>query len=66
MGGERETEPTSEQRAVHPVGAWPNKKEDYDLQDAIGVGATATVYKVLDKKYYKSRVAWLRNHEWES
>lgn len=26
---------------------WPNKKDDYDLQDPIGVGATATVYKVL-------------------
>ncbi|VDN21202.1 unnamed protein product [Gongylonema pulchrum] len=24
---------------------WPNKKEDYELQDAIGIGATATVYK---------------------
>ena len=27
-------------------GAWPNKKSDYTLHDAIGVGATATVYKV--------------------
>ncbi|VDM97360.1 unnamed protein product [Thelazia callipaeda] len=26
---------------------WPNKKEDYELQDSIGVGATATVYKAL-------------------
>lgn len=25
---------------------WPNKKEDYVLQDSIGIGATATVYKV--------------------
>lgn len=28
------------------VNQWPNRKDDYDLQDAIGVGATATVYKV--------------------
>ncbi|MCP9262771.1 STE20/SPS1-related proline-alanine-rich protein kinase [Dirofilaria immitis] len=26
---------------------WPNKKEDYVLQDSIGIGATATVYKAL-------------------
>lgn len=25
---------------------WPNKKDDYYLEDSIGVGATATVYKV--------------------
>lgn len=25
---------------------WPNKKDDYELNDSIGVGATATVYKV--------------------
>uniref|UniRef100_A0A915EL50 non-specific serine/threonine protein kinase n=1 Tax=Ditylenchus dipsaci TaxID=166011 RepID=A0A915EL50_9BILA len=29
--------------------AWPNKKENYDLQDAIGVGATATVYRAMCK-----------------
>lgn len=28
------------------VAVWPNKKEDYELQDSIGIGATATVYKV--------------------
>jgi hypothetical protein len=28
------------------TGTWPNKKADYELKDAIGVGATATVYKV--------------------
>ncbi|VDK86848.1 unnamed protein product [Litomosoides sigmodontis] len=26
---------------------WPNKKEDYTLQDSIGIGATATVYRAL-------------------
>ncbi|KAK6023592.1 hypothetical protein OSTOST_10613 [Ostertagia ostertagi] len=26
---------------------WPNRKEHYQLEDAIGVGATATVYKAL-------------------
>ncbi|CAJ0588704.1 unnamed protein product [Cylicocyclus nassatus] len=26
---------------------WPNKKENYVLEDAIGVGATATVYKAI-------------------
>ncbi|VDK42383.1 unnamed protein product [Anisakis simplex] len=26
---------------------WPNKKDDYSLDDSIGVGATATVYKAL-------------------
>ncbi|KHN86663.1 Serine/threonine-protein kinase OSR1 [Toxocara canis] len=26
---------------------WPNKKDDYSLEDSIGVGATATVYKAL-------------------
>ena len=25
---------------------WPNKKEFYQLEDSIGVGATATVFKV--------------------
>lgn len=25
---------------------WPNKKDDYVLEESIGVGATATVYKV--------------------
>jgi hypothetical protein len=30
------------------TGIWPNKKADYELLDAIGVGATATVYKVSD------------------
>uniref|UniRef100_A0A914V559 non-specific serine/threonine protein kinase n=1 Tax=Plectus sambesii TaxID=2011161 RepID=A0A914V559_9BILA len=28
----------------HP---WPNKQEDYQLMESIGVGATATVYKAL-------------------
>lgn len=29
------------------VVSWPNKKDDYVLEDSIGVGATATVYKAL-------------------
>uniref|UniRef100_A0A8R1XZG0 non-specific serine/threonine protein kinase n=1 Tax=Onchocerca volvulus TaxID=6282 RepID=A0A8R1XZG0_ONCVO len=39
--------------ATHPPdegtggAVWPNKKEDYILQDSIGIGATATVYKAL-------------------
>ncbi|CAD5229972.1 unnamed protein product [Bursaphelenchus xylophilus] len=28
---------------------WPNARSDYDLQDAIGIGATATVYKAFCK-----------------
>ncbi|KIH52839.1 hypothetical protein ANCDUO_17051, partial [Ancylostoma duodenale] len=36
----------------HPAGGqqsaiWPNSKEHYVLEDAIGVGATATVYKAI-------------------
>lgn len=30
-----------------PGAHWPDKKDDYELKDAIGVGATATVYKVI-------------------
>lgn len=30
---------------------WPNKKDDYSLEDSIGVGATATVYKVSRGEY---------------
>uniref|UniRef100_A0A914S7M1 Protein kinase domain-containing protein n=1 Tax=Parascaris equorum TaxID=6256 RepID=A0A914S7M1_PAREQ len=30
---------------------WPNKKGDYSLEDSIGVGATATVYKVSRGEY---------------
>ncbi|VDM55256.1 unnamed protein product [Angiostrongylus costaricensis] len=30
-----------------PTPVWPNRKEHYVLEDAIGVGATATVYKAI-------------------
>jgi hypothetical protein len=32
--------------SLPPTGSWPNKKADYELLGAIGVGATATVHKV--------------------
>ena len=36
------------------VNGWPDKKADYELEDAIGVGATATVYKVFLDSYRNS------------
>ncbi|VDK85001.1 unnamed protein product [Cylicostephanus goldi] len=35
---------------------WPNKKENYVLEDAIGVGATATVYKVIFVCFFASLI----------
>jgi len=33
--------------ALPPTGSWPNKHADYELLEAIGVGATATVHKAM-------------------
>jgi hypothetical protein len=44
-GSSEDVTAASEQNTVQSH-VWPNKKADYELQDPIGVGATATVYKV--------------------
>uniref|UniRef100_A0A915P8U3 non-specific serine/threonine protein kinase n=1 Tax=Meloidogyne floridensis TaxID=298350 RepID=A0A915P8U3_9BILA len=44
------------------IGAhWPGNKDDYVLQDAIGVGATATVYRVRGSSKYKYALCKPRN-----
>lgn len=38
---------TAEPDGTGAATQWPNKKEDYALEDSIGVGATATVFKAF-------------------
>ncbi|KJH53650.1 kinase domain protein [Dictyocaulus viviparus] len=48
--GEGGMTPIGQQQSAgvhHTTSLWPNRKENYLLEDAIGVGATATVYKAM-------------------